>query len=180
MISKQFATWCKMNRDSRQVCCFRWLVTGLILLLLAACGKETPPPPPPEPPTSVSLEIETAGDINPNPLGRPSPLALRIYQLKSPAGFGKAGFMDLYEQDEAVLGRDLIKKEEIILKVNEKQTIAVEPEDDLGVLGLMAVFRNYEQSQWKATAAIVRHQPNRINVHISGTTITVKGSEGPP
>jgi type VI secretion system protein VasD len=163
-----------MNRNSREVWCFRWLVTGLVLLLLAACGKEAPPPPPPEPPTSVSLEIETAGDINPNPMGRPSPLALRIYQLKSPAGFGKAGFMDLYEQDEAVLGRDLIKKEEIILKVKEKQTLSLAVEDDTSVLGLLAVFRDYEQGQWKATAVIIPHQPNLISVHISGTTLTVQ------
>jgi type VI secretion system protein VasD len=166
-----------MNRDSKHARFLQWLVTGLVLLLITACGaKETPPPPapPPEPPTSVILEIETAGDINPNPMGRPSPLVLRIYQLKSPAGFEKADFMSLYEKEEAVLGRDLIKKEEIMLKVQEMQTIPIEVENDTGALGLMAVFRNYEQSQWKAAAAIIRHQPNRMSVHISGNTLTVK------
>ena len=172
-----------MNRDSRHARFFQWLVTGLVLLLVAACGaKETPPPPPiaPPEPTSVMLEIETAGDINPNPMGRPSPLVLRIYQLKSPSGFEKADFMSLYEKEEAVLGRDLVKKEEIILKVNEKQTIPVEVEDDTNALGLMAVFRNYEQSQWKATAVIIRHQPNQMNVNIRGNTLTMKQGEVPP
>jgi len=167
-----------MNKGSKYIRFFQWLGTSLVLLLAAACAAKMSPPMPPQAPppapTAVFLEIQTTGDINPNPLGRPSPLALRIYQLKSSSSFMKAFFMDLYEKDETVLGRDLVKKDEIILKVNENQNLPLAVEDDTSVLGLMAVFRDYEQSKWKATAAIIPHQPNRIIVHISGTTLTVK------
>jgi type VI secretion system protein VasD len=141
----------------------------LVILLAAACAKEIPPEP-----THITITIETAGDINPNIEGRPSPLVLRIYQLKSSSNFKKADFMSLYEKDASFLGNGLLKKEEIFLKSNEKRNILYEAEAGTSSVGLMAVFRNYEQSQWKATTTVSPHKFNQINVSISGTTLTVK------
>lgn len=137
-------------------------------MLLSACAAR-----PPEP-TRVSISIETSGDINPNPTGRPSPLTLRIYQLKSPSSFQDADFMSLYEKEDAVLGRDLAKREEVLLKANEKRNVNFEAEMDTTAIGLLAVFREYEQAQGKATAALIPHKSNQFNVIISGTTISVK------
>ena len=158
-----------MNKDRMHVRFFLWLTTGLVLLLLSGCISKIFPPKP----TTASLEIETSADINPNPMGRPSPLVLWIYQLKSPFCFEKADFMTLYEKSESFLSTDLIKKQEIILKVNEKQTVPIEVTDEINALGLMALFRDYEQSHWKATATIIPHKDNLINVTIQGTTLTV-------
>jgi type VI secretion system VasD/TssJ family lipoprotein len=82
--------------------------------------------------------------------------------------------MSLFENDEAVLGNGLLKKEEIFLKSNEKRIVLYEAEADTGSIGLMAIFRNYEQSQWKATTTVIPHKFNQINVSINGTTLTVK------
>jgi type VI secretion system protein VasD len=159
-----------MNNNNKGTRICRWLSFCLVILLAAACAKDEIPPEP----TRIAIEIETAGDINPNPEGRPSPLALRIYQLKSSSKFKKADFMSLFENDESVLGNGLLKKEEIFLKSNEKRTVLYEAEADTGSIGLMAIFRNYEQSQWKATTTVIPHKFNQINVSINGTTLTVK------
>lgn len=158
-----------MNNNQKGTRVFRWLIFNLIMLLVAACAKERPPEP-----TRITIEIETAGDINPNPEGRTSPLALRIYQLKSSSGFKKTDFMTLFENDESVLGSALLKKEEIFLKSDEKRTVFFEAEADISDIGLMAVFRDYERSQWKAATTVTPHQFNTINVSINGTTLTVQ------
>ncbi len=122
-------------------------------------------------PTRVVLEFEAAGDINPNGEGRASPLGVRIYQLKSYSVFEKADFFSLYDNDEQVLGGELVKKQEILLKPNEKRTVFFETEDDTQTIGLLGRFHGLrKQPQWKAAAGVqankttviqCQHQPGR-------------------
>ena len=153
---------------------------GIVLLcaivLLAGCGmfkKKKKPPPPPEP-TRVVLEFEAASDINPNGEGRPSPLNVWIYQLKFYSTFGKADFFSLYDNDEQVLGGELIKKQEILLKPNEKRTVFFEVEDDTQTIGFLGVFMDHEGTQWKAAAGIRVNKTTVIHVTIGSAGITVR------
>ena len=151
------------------------LVLICVILMVAACNpfKKKKPPPPPEP-TRVVLEFEAAGNINPNPEGRASPLVLRIYQLKSYSKFEDAEFFALYEQDDEVLGGELIHKEEIMLKPDEKRTVFYETTDDTRTIGIIGAFMDYEQSQWKAAAGVKKNKTNVITISVNGTKLTVK------
>lgn len=155
------------------------LVLVCVIMMVSACGlfkKDKPPslsPSPPEP-TRVVLEFEAAGDINPNADGRASPLVLRIYRLKSYLVFEDADFFSLYEKDDEVLGGELVNKEEILLKPNEKRTVFFEASDDIRTIGIFGVFRAYEQGQWKATTGVQQNKTNIINVFVSGTKLTIK------
>ena len=147
-----------------------------VIMLLSGCGvfkKKKKPPPPPEP-THVVLEFEASGDINPNGEGRASPLGVRIYQLKFYSAFGKADFFSLYDNDEQVLGRELIKKQEILLKPNEKRTVFFEAEDETQTIGLMGAFMDYENTQWKAAAGIQANKTTVINVTIGRAGVVVR------
>ena len=155
----------------------------LLLLLLPGCGmfskkeeKPAPPTPPPAPqePTRVVLEIEAAGDINPDRQGRPSPLVLRIFQLRSDAAFNSADFFSLYEKDSSVLGSDLIRKEEITLKPNGKQTLFFEPGADTRAVGVFGAFRRYEQATWRASVTVLPNKFYLLHIYVSGTTITIR------
>ena len=153
----------------------RGLLLLCVMVLLTGCGmvKKKKPPPPPEP-TRVVIEFEAAGDINPNAEGRPSPLGVRIYQLKSYSIFGKADFFSLYDNDESVLGRELVKKQELLLKPNEKRTVFFEAEDDTQTIGLFGVFMAYEQVRWKTAASVQANKTAVINVTINSAGITVR------
>jgi type VI secretion system protein VasD len=145
--------------------------------MLSGCGffkkKEKPPPPPPEP-TRVIIEFEATGDINPNPEGRPSPLYLRIYQLKAYAVFEGADFFSLYDRDEEIMARDLVGKEEILLKPNEKRTVFYEVADDTGAIGLLGLFMDYENARWKAVAGVQPNKTTVIRTHVSQAGLTIR------
>jgi len=151
----------------------RWLVTGLVILLLTACGKK-PPPSPPQAQTLVNIDIKVAADINQDRNGRPSPLALRVYQLKTDSQFNGSDFISLYEKDVSILGADLVQKDEMVLQADGKYTLKPALGADVSVIGVMALFREYEQANWRASIAITPQTSNQINIQISGTSLTVR------
>jgi type VI secretion system protein VasD len=145
-----------------------------ITLLLSGCKGPSLPIPFVSKPTSMLIEIDTAGDINPTSSGRASPLILRLYQLKSSSVFDKADFLALYDADERTLGGDLLHKEEITLKPNEKRICAFKPTEETHAIGMFAAFRDYERAQWRAVAAVQPHKSNVILVNVSGTSLTIR------
>ncbi len=152
------------------------IILVCVMLLVSACSffKKDKLSPPPEP-TRIALKFETAGDINPDYNGLASPLLLRIYQLKSYSEFKDADYFSLDEKDEQFLGKDLMKKEEILLRPNEKRTVFYEEvSDDIRTIGIFGAFRDYEQAQWKAAASVQKNRTNIIKIYVSGTKLTIK------
>jgi type VI secretion system protein VasD len=132
--------------------------------IAAACGK-APPPQPPLPPTvtvvtppvvkaKATVTIDAASDVNPNDAGRPSPVVVRVYQLKNDAAFRDADFGKLYGDDQAALGQDLLRRDEYTLSPSEHRAVEVELPNDGLVLCAMAAFQNINTSVWRACAKL--------------------------
>lgn len=151
------------------------LVLICISMMITACGffSKKKPPSFPEP-THVVVEFEAAGAINPNTAGRPSPLVLRIYYLKSYSAFENADFIALFERDEETLGKALVHKREILLSPSEKRTVYLETSDETRTIGILAAFRNYDKGRWKVAAGVQENKTNVVNVFVSGTNIEIK------
>lgn len=145
------------------------------VMMLAGCGffKKEKPPQLPEL-TRVVLEFEAAGDINPNAEGRASPLVLRIYQLKSYSVFKNADFFSLYDKEDQVLARELVNKEEILLKPNEKRTVFFVAAADTQTIGVLGLFINSERTQWKVAASVQPNKTSVIHIYVSGAGLTVR------
>jgi type VI secretion system protein VasD len=150
------------------------LILLMALLIVSGCGFFKKKKPPPLEPTRVVLEFETSGDINPNSEGRASPLFVRVYQLKSYSVFSNADFFSLYDRDEQVLSRELVNKEEIGLKPNEKRTIYFEAGDDTQTVGLLGIFMDYERLQWKSAAGIQPNKTSVFHVYVNGTGLIIR------
>ena len=89
-----------------------------VALLLSACAAKPPPKP-----ASVTGTIQASAQINPSASKRPSPLLIRVYELKSVAAFNAADFMSLYQRDQAELGADLLAKEEFVLDARRDEDL---------------------------------------------------------
>jgi type VI secretion system protein VasD len=146
-----------------------------VLMMLSACGlfSNDGPPPTPEP-TRVVLQFEAAGDINPNIAGRSSPLVVRIYQLTSYSNFYDAEFISLFAEDDETLGRELVHKQELFLKPNDKRTVYFEAPNDVRTIGILAAFRYFDQGRWRVATSVQKNKTNVVNVFINGTDIQIK------
>lgn len=118
--------------------------------------------------TDVKIKFLVSSDINPDDDGRPSPIYLRLYQLKSDIAFKKTGFIDLYESDNEKLGSELVSKTEL------KPIAAGGSREETFVLGgetqyvaLFAEFYQYKDAKYKVIVPVTKN-------NILRNTFTVK------
>jgi type VI secretion system protein VasD len=132
-----------------------WLCALLVAAALTGCKSTPPPPPPPPLPTPVTGSIQGASELNPSVSQRPSPLLLRVYELKSPTAFNQADFMALYQADQATLGADLIAREEFMLAPGEIRPYRKSLTPETKFIGVVAAYRNLEQATWRTIVPVI-------------------------
>lgn len=124
------------------------IALGAACLMLAAC-KSPPPPPKPPKPQVVKLTIAISPDANPDAQHRPSPIVLRVYQLKDDAAFKDADFFALFDKEQGVLGGSLISREEFELAPGQQKVIDYQLSLDARFVGVAAAFRDISNSVWR-------------------------------
>nr|VFJ77218.1 MAG: type VI secretion system protein VasD [Candidatus Kentron sp. FW] len=98
----------------------------------------------------LRADIMVSGNANPDSDGRPSPVTIRIYQLRSGGSFRNAVFASLNDDDEAVLGADLIFKEEMDVHPGTQIPFERELKKTTRYLGVMVAFRDSGNAVWHA------------------------------
>jgi len=114
--------------------------------------------------TTVNGSIEAATGLNPSVTQRPSPLMIRIYELKSAAAFNQADFMSLYQSDQVTLGADLLAKEEMMLQPGESRQYTKKLSAETRFVGVFGAYRNLEQATWRSIAAVQPGQSQKIAI----------------
>jgi type VI secretion system protein VasD len=132
---------------------------------LAACAA----PPPPPPPTVVQLKLVTTADVNGTPGGAGAPLAVRVYQLASPAGVQAAEFFPLFKDDKTALGADLVKKDEMILPPGSTKSISLTPNDQVTALAVFAAYRDFQNAIWRVVTEVPAHKTTAVTVTADAT-----------
>lgn len=124
--------------------------------------------------TDLSITFEVDPDINPDEDNRPSPLFVRMYQLKSPKMFNKADFINLYERDKEVLGAELISKHKLKrFKPGESREEPFVLDENTIYIGLFAEFLNYRSATYKLIIPVTANNiiSNSATIQISGNRI---------
>ncbi len=138
-----------------------------VLLVLGGCAEKKPSP------TVVDLSIAAALNINPNAQGRASPVVLRVYHLASPNAFEEADFFQLFEQDAAILGPDMIAREEIIITPGAAQKLSQEVTPDVRHVGVIVAYRETETSVWRAIGDVLPEKINSYAVQIDALAVAL-------
>ena len=106
--------------------------------------------------TDLEIKFKVDSDVNPDDDRKPSPLFVRMYQLKSTKMFSRANFIDLYEKDKEVLGADMISKQ-ILRRIkpgeSRKENFVLNKETKY--IGLYAEFLQYKKSSYKLLIPVV-------------------------
>jgi len=118
-------------------------VAMLCVALVAACAAKPPKP------VKARLSIAAAASANPDADGRPSPVVVRIYQLKDGAAFGNADFFAIFDKEEPTLAGSLVGREEFVLAPGDKRSEEFAVSRDAKFVGVVAAFRDIRNSQWR-------------------------------
>ncbi len=125
--------------------------------------------------TKIDAQILASADTNPDENGRPSPIVIRVYALRSNAAFESVDFFTLYDDEATALGTELIvASEEIELAPGEQRAYQRKPGDEARYLGMVAAYRNFEQAIWRAVMPIESHHNNKLLIEVGRDSITIK------
>lgn len=101
-----------------------------------------------------NLAIAASASLNADANGRPSPLRIVLYELKSVATFESIDFFSLSQKDQAMLGAEALGKEEVFMKPGETKMIRRKGNPDAAFIGVFAEFRDIDKAVWRATVAL--------------------------
>lgn len=137
---------------------------------LGGCASKAPKP------SKVSGAIQANVQLNPSVTNRPSPVLLRIYELKSATVFNSADFMALFQGDQATLAADLVSREEMMLQPGEQRPYNKTLAPETRFIAVMAAYRNLERATWRQAVAVLpgREQVLQIRADTLAVSVTVQ------
>ncbi len=138
------------------------LPPALALLALAGCT------PAPTGPVGLTLTVHGGDDQNPDPNGRATPVAVRLYQLADTDNFERADFFALVTHEPETLGGDLLGSEEFVVSPGTSRTITRTLASGTRYVGIAVLFRDIEHADWRATAPVSGGGPTDLTLSISG------------
>lgn len=144
--------------------------------MLAACGTKpilAPKPLPPPKSKVLTVDVLASAKLNPSTSGRPSPVVVRIYELKAAAPFESADFVSLFDKDQATLGGDVIARDEFVLSPGESMAIKRDLTADSKFIAVMAAFRDLERAKWRAVVPLVAGEDNALSVRLDASTVSI-------
>jgi type VI secretion system protein VasD len=142
-----------------------------VLTAVAACSA------PPPPPTVVQLTLTATPDVNPSPSGQGAPLVVRVYQLGSTSAFTGAEFFPLFNQDQATLGTDLVKRDELTLVPGQSRTLTLTPTEPVKAIGVFAAYRDFQHATWRDSADVPPHQTTKVTATAAGDGVSVRSQQ---
>jgi type VI secretion system protein VasD len=143
----------------------RLVLAACSLVLAAGCGGAKAP--------EVRGSIKVDPNANPDLRGRPSPVVVRIYELKALAAFNGADFFTLFEKESEALGGDLVAREEYQLRPAETREYRRQLQPDTKFIGVIAAFRDLENARWRQSAPVPKKGSPTVTIAIEPKTVTV-------
>jgi type VI secretion system protein VasD len=148
----------------------------LMLMGLGACGMFGAKGPAPRQPVNITGTLQAASNLNPSVTQRPSPLKLRIYELKSSVAFEQADFMALFSNDQTALGADVLAREEVTLQPGENKPYNKLLNAETRFIAVFGAYRNLEQSTWRAIAALPAGNKQKLAIRADALAVSVQVS----
>ena len=148
----------------------RLRAAGLLALtcLVGACSSAPPSP------TLVDLTVTATLDVNPDTTGRPSPVIVRYYQLGATAAFETADYFQLHDKEAAVLGQNLLDRQELPVMPGTSTKITITAKPGTTAIGVVAAYRDIDRAQWRTQAPVAAGKTTKIDVQVGKSAVAVK------
>jgi type VI secretion system protein VasD len=126
------------------------LSASAALLLLVGCSALSPY----SALTKLDLTLTANDRLNPDLNGRPSPIVVRLIELKNPVAFENADFFSLYERPKESLAPDLVTSEELELRPGESLDLKLSVDSGSRYVGVLAAYRDLPETKWRYVVSL--------------------------
>jgi type VI secretion system protein VasD len=120
----------------------------LLILLLSGCAS-----------SQMKVQIRSALDLNRSETHRALPVLVKLYQLREKDRFEQATFREIWKDDAAVLGDNMITQREITVAPGASTNIALKRSKEARYIGLTAIFRDPVRGRWRLVKRLARNIP---------------------
>ena len=110
--------------------------------------------------TKLDLRVSGSEQLNPDLNGRPSPIVLRLIELKHPVAFESADFFSLYQRPKEALSPDMVTLEEFELRPGEHRELKLSVQDGSLFVGVLAAYRDLPESNWRVVIPLQEQERN--------------------
>lgn len=140
--------------------------TATLTTFLAGCGGLPKP-------TPVAVLLNADANINPGDSGQPSPIVVRIYELKGIKAFNNANFFD-FDDDTKLLGADLISSREYELTPGSEKKYDGKISSEAAYIGVVASFRDIQSAQWRDSIELRKSKTNRFVIYVTSLAVRIQ------
>jgi len=137
------------------------------LLGLTGCAALSPYPDM----TKLDLTLNGRDELNPDLNGRPSPIVLRLVELKHPVSFETADFFSLYQRPKEALSPDMVVLEELELRPGEQRKLKLSVQPGSRYVGVLAAYRDLPESNWRTVIVLQEKEHNYSVLTLDATGI---------
>ncbi|WP_313087886.1 type VI secretion system lipoprotein TssJ [Pseudomonas sp.] len=116
--------------------------------------------------TKLDLSLQGSVRLNPDLNGRPSPIVIRLLELKHPVAFENTDFFSLYQRPKEALSPDLVIQEELELRPGEQRDLKLFVQDGSRYVGVLAAYRDLPESSWRFVIPLEHRAQNRIELSL--------------
>ena len=120
------------------------------------------------------MSFFVGSDVNPDMSGRPSPVIVRTYELKSLVAFNGADFFSMFEREKDSIGGDLVARDEWALTPGNNRQVIKNLQKETRYVGVVAAFRDLDRAQWRGATLILPNQTSRVEIRLDRNELNVR------
>ncbi|MBM7063371.1 type VI secretion system lipoprotein TssJ [Pseudomonas sp. UL073] len=121
--------------------------------------------------TKLDLSLRASEHLNPDLHGRPSPIVVRLIELKHPVAFENADFFALYQNAKETLLRDRVAEEELELRPGATQQLKLSVQPGSRYVGVLAAYRDLPEARWRYVITLEPRMRNRSDLQLDALGI---------
>jgi type VI secretion system protein VasD len=141
----------------------------ICIILIATCGAFTAGCSKP----TIGLIVASQPNVNPDHSNRPSPVIVKMYELRNDLAFKQADFRALFDTPVQVLGADLIATDEIVFIPGEARRVLYHPTPNTHFVGIVAGFRQMDRALWRVIKAVDPEEETWLAMELNDASILV-------
>lgn len=123
---------------------------------------------------STTLNFVAAKNLNPDIETRPSPVVVKVFELASRGAVETADFFSLYSDYEAILGPELLNKEELVFNPGQKLTYERELNKNTRFIAVLVAYQDIENSRWRDVIAVNPKSYDEFSVYLEKLSVFIR------